>query len=342
MPTRNTDKRLSLTHKWKRWIAESRMLGVPDDRIIHILATNGIEETLGSEEVVKVVSHPYYQAGQWIAQRLRKLESLLSVYAELSQLLPTSGAVERREAVSNLEFVERYYSANRPVILINIMSDWKAIKVWDPQYLKTVCGNQVIEVMTERDSDPLYELNSESHKTTMTFSAFLEIVASSGESNNSYMVANNRFMDTRGARPLFDDMKVFPEYLDQGRIAGHVFLWLGSAGTVTPLHHDTMNIFIAQVRGRKRIGLISPNYTHQVYNEIGVYSQVDYESPDFKRHPLFKNVECLAVDLAPGEVLFVPVGWWHYVRSLDVSITVSFTNFVSPNNYRWQNPRIER
>jgi ribosomal protein L16 Arg81 hydroxylase len=28
----------------------------------------------------------------------------------------------------------------------------------------------------------------------------------------------------------------------------------------------------------------------------------------------------------PGEILFIPIGWWHAVRSLDVSMSLSFTN----------------
>jgi ribosomal protein L16 Arg81 hydroxylase len=41
----------------------------------------------------------------------------------------------------------------------------------------------------------------------------------------------------------------------------------------------------------------------------------------------------MQVVLEPGQALFIPVGWWHHVRSLDVSISVSFTNFLAPNDY---------
>lgn len=29
----------------------------------------------------------------------------------------------------------------------------------------------------------------------------------------------------------------------------------------------------------------------------------------------------------------MPVGWWHHVRALDARMTISFTNFVFPNNF---------
>jgi ribosomal protein L16 Arg81 hydroxylase len=44
--------------------------------------------------------------------------------------------------------------------------------------------------------------------------------------------------------------------------------------------------------------------------------------------------------LEPGEAIFIPVGWWHHVKSLEVSISVSFTNFVFPNYYEWKYPHI--
>ena len=38
----------------------------------------------------------------------------------------------------------------------------------------------------------------------------------------------------------------------------------------------------------------------------------------------FKKAEYIEGILGPGDGLFIPVGWWHYVRSLDVSFSVSF------------------
>jgi lysine-specific demethylase 8 len=40
--------------------------------------------------------------------------------------------------------------------------------------------------------------------------------------------------------------------------------------------------------------------------------------------PLFGEAEYVDCVLGPGECLYVPVGWWHYVRSLEVSWSVSF------------------
>lgn len=135
---------------------------------------------------------------------------------------------------------------------------------------------------------------------------------------------------------------MFDEYLDPRLGDGGVFFWYGPAGTVTSLHHDTSNIFMAQVRGRKRVRLISPTELEFLYNDIGVFSPIDCDNPDLARWPQFAKVEVREVQLAPGDVLFIPVGWWHHVRALDVSITVSFTNFVFPNHYEWSMPQVRK
>ncbi len=52
-------------------------------------------------------------------------------------------------------------------------------------------------------------------------------------------------------------------------------------------------------------------------------SQMDVDNFDEVRFPLFKKATEYRVVIHPGEMLFIPRGWWHYVRSLDKSISVS-------------------
>lgn len=40
--------------------------------------------------------------------------------------------------------------------------------------------------------------------------------------------------------------------------------------------------------------------------------------------PRLMEVEGQEVLLAPGDTLFIPKGWWHYVRSLTTSVSVNF------------------
>jgi len=171
---------------------------------------------------------------------------------------------------------------------------------------------------------------------------YIDMVVNGGETNDYYMVANNHKVNNKILQAVFDDIELFPEYLDPGLWDGKAFFWFGPKGTITPLHHDPVNLIMAQVSGRKHWKLISPFQTHLMYNNVGVFSEVDAENPDYNKYPLYQRVQVFDVDLHPGEAIFVPVGWWHHVLALDICISVSFTNFVFPNKYDWHYPHIKR
>uniref|UniRef100_A0A2K6UZ18 JmjC domain-containing protein 5 n=1 Tax=Saimiri boliviensis boliviensis TaxID=39432 RepID=A0A2K6UZ18_SAIBB len=52
--------------------------------------------------------------------------------------------------------------------------------------------------------------------------------------------------------------------------------------------------------------------------------KVDVENPDLEKFPTFAKAPFVSCILSPGEVLFIPVKHWHYVRALDLSFSVSF------------------
>lgn len=53
-------------------------------------------------------------------------------------------------------------------------------------------------------------------------------------------------------------------------------------------------------------------------------ARVDPMKPDFEAWPNFKKANGSTCVLAPGEMLFIPPGWWHHVVSLSPSFSVSF------------------
>ncbi len=234
--------------------------------------------------------------------------------------------LERRQNLSHAEFQRDYFLTNRPVILQGILEDWPARRLWTPDYLKARCGHQPVEIMGGRDRDPNYEINCDRHRQNIPFADYVDQVMT-GSGNDNYLVANNRFFDSPVGRVLLDDIVPFPEYLNPHDVQGRLFFWFGPAGTVTPLHYDTPNIFLAQVIGHKRMCFFGPDQTPLLYNKVGVFSAVDYERPDIRAFPLFGFAQSVEFTLLEGEVLFIPANWWHWVRSLTASLSISFTNF---------------
>jgi LPS sulfotransferase NodH len=326
----------TIPNAWKQWVAQSKLLKTNDDVIVEILTNNGYSRASALAEVVKAASDPYLLGAGRTQQRLSKPASLVNALGQLARLDSQARTVERRANLSRNEFCDRYYAANRPVIIEDLMTDWRAMTAWTPEYLKSVAGDLMIEIMAGRDADPKYETNARKHRTQLRFADYIDMVYSGKVTNDYYLVANNAFFQRPEARPLLQDFTAFPEYLNPTTDGRQCFLWFGPGGTVTPLHHDTSNILIAQVAGRKRYRLVPALQWQYVYNRAGVFSDVDCENPNLDRHPRFRNASITDIVVEPGEVLFMPVGWWHLVRALDVSMTVSFTNFVFPNHFTWE------
>jgi hypothetical protein len=68
-------------------------------------------------------------------------------------------------------------------------------------------------------------------------------------------------------------------------------------------------------------------------NTFHVFSGVDGRVTPPSPHPDRDHPQIIDCVLSPGEILFLPVGCLHFVEALDVSVTVSFTNFVFDNDF---------
>ena len=106
-------------------------------------------------------------------------------------------------------------------------------------------------------------------------------------------------------------------------------VWMGPKGTVTPLHRDPYHNCLCQVEGAKRVLLFDARDEERMY-PIGDdplqanSSRVDAERPDLARFPKFADAHARMVEVHPGDLLYIPRRWWHHVRALSRSASVSF------------------
>lgn len=114
----------------------------------------------------------------------------------------------------------------------------------------------------------------------------------------------------------------WPTYFDK---MGPPRFWVGPAGTVTPLHCDYDDNIFAQIWGTKRIFLSPPHHDEFLYpreaNAILFGSPFDPEAPDFDQFPLARQATMIEVIVNPGDMLYVPAGWYHQVRALTFSLS---------------------
>ncbi|CAE7598971.1 hif1an [Symbiodinium pilosum] len=108
-------------------------------------------------------------------------------------------------------------------------------------------------------------------------------------------------------------------------------LFIGMQGAETPLHFDERENLFFQVRGQKEI-VVFPfvDYvklypfptTHPCDRQSMVGSPIE---ADLNAFPKFKDASGHYATLRAGDLLYLPYGWWHWLRNLDnMAISVSF------------------
>lgn len=325
---------------WRQWVAENKLRHCSAESMIQTMSANGIDPLDAIAAIREVDEDPIFGAALKMRQMRDKLASMMLNLQRVQALSPAFDRIEKRAGVSPQEFLERYVVGNRPVVLTDLTADWPAMQRWSPQDLKARFGSHAVVIQADRVGNARYEVDKLLHQRVVRLGDFVDWVLANTPSNDAYLTANNELLRRPEFAPLLEDIGSLPALCDRTRLDRSSSLWFGPAGTVTPLHHDTVMLFHTQVVGRKRWRFVSPLQTALVYNHYEVYSDVDLDAPDLARHPDIARATVLEVVVEPGETMFLPLGWWHQVASLDVCLSFSFSNLDLPNDYAFLQPRI--
>ena len=181
--------------EWRRWIAENLMLEMSQDSILQTLVASGFSPTEGAAEIGLALQSPYFRAAERLRNRLRKRNWLLAAHRKLSRLHAGFRTIERRHKLSRGEFLEGFYSANRPVIITGMMDDWPALGKWSLDDFADRFGDREVEVQVDRKAGghdaELERSNYARSNQKMCFRDYIEKVRNSGVTNDYYMTANN-------------------------------------------------------------------------------------------------------------------------------------------------------
>lgn len=234
---------------------------------------------------------------------------------EVEMLETEDHDIEVVERLDPQQFRDGHLKPRRPVKFTGMMDSWPAMQKWSLEFFRELDANSKIH---------LEEGNVMQTETQFRKSGFREFVDSLISGKESGYLSVFRVFDH------FPELRNDVDFsiLDQFKVKSSTSGWLGPKGTVTGYHIDWGDNILAQVLGRKCLHLVAPKDTDNMYvsrkfDQGTTISNVDIDQFDPNEFPNFVNVRQHRVVLNPGEMIFIPRGWWHHVRSLDVSISVS-------------------
>lgn len=224
-----------------------------------------------------------------------------------------------------------YLKSETPVVLRGLWKNYEATTLWTPQYFRALLKNYEVGVFDGNLTRP-----DRSFKKPDYYLGFDEYIDK---------ITSNEPYDIRLF--LFNILKVKPElrkHFDFPPITKYYFkhlpfMFFGGKNAVVRLHQDMdwANVFLTQLHGRKEVVLFHPRYSKLLYRyPFNVHSAVDIENPDYSKFPGLHFVEGYRVILEPGDTLFMPSGYWHYIKYLEGGYAIN-QRALSPYPMRWLN-----
>ncbi|KAJ7561350.1 hypothetical protein O6H91_03G025100 [Diphasiastrum complanatum] len=254
-------------------------------------------------------------------------------HMHLESFILDNGQIDRREGMMTEEF-KATYDGRKPVLLTDQTEGWLSRHSWN------------LEELVEKYGDVLFKVSQPHGKgISMSLKNYAAYMIMQHDEEPLY-IFDSKFGEA--APGLLQDYIVpslFNEdllaVLDKSKRPPYRWLVLGPPRSGASWHVDPglTSAWNALLTGRKRWALyppgrVPPAVVVHIDEEDG---DVHFEGPTSLQwwmdvYPFLKDedkpLECTQF---PGEIIFVPSGWWHCVLNLDNSIAVT-QNFVNTTN----------
>jgi hypothetical protein len=205
----------------------------------------------------------------------------------------------------------------RPCVLRGLAAHWPAVREWRFDTLAGAAPRLPVQLVAG---------NRERGATRFvagTLDAYLRTLAQPPAADHVPLYLKE--FDLLGALPqLRQDLRPHELWPRQGIVSSSV--WVGPARARTGLHHDWLDNLAVLVTGSKRFYLAPPGSVEAagaVSAKHDRWALLATEGVDELAARLRGRHTLHCVDLAPGDVLYVPRGWWHEVVNLQASTLLS-------------------
>ncbi len=247
--------------------------------------------------------------------------------------------VEVVEGIKPESIPARVFESDHPLLLKGLVSDWPAVKscrqslAAAAQYLSDFWTEQPVTVYVGQGIDGRFGYNEDftgfnfKSGTAHLGQVFQKIAAQVEQESSQSIYVGSTAVDRwlPGFRSKND--------LNVPAADAMVSFWLGNKTRVSA-HFDFPDNIACVVAGERRFTLFPPEQIDNLY--VGpidrtpagqAISLVDITNPDFERFPKYADAleSARIFDLQPGDAVFIPSMWWHYVESLsDFNLLVNY------------------
>jgi hypothetical protein len=224
---------------------------------------------------------------------------------------------------------QSFAEEGRPFLLSGVVKDWPLAKLTPALLMKTYGSLRV----TARVKDYVEKGFSKDRTfVETTLSEYFTLLAQPYLGNPAYL--GNQEL------PELAALCKWPAYFDR---QSKTKIWLGPEGTVTPLHADYDDNLFAQLWGKKQFTLYPPQSAASLYvteaNPVLYGSAFNPEVPDYDMYPLAKQLKSISCEVAQGDLLYLPAGWFHHVRAREFSLSANLWSQSRPRvlsaKFRW-------
>lgn len=223
------------------------------------------------------------------------------------------------------EFYNHYFKNQIPVVIKGLANNTSAGQKWSLDYFKERVGNTVIDLFDNSKKNPDSAYTKPDLK--MKLRDFLNIL-SKNEPTNLRIFLYDMFKHDPQLKKDFPCPGLF-----KGILGGVGHMFFGGKNTKVRIHYDIdmSNVLHTHFGGRKRVVLIPPEYTRMLYClPLNTYSLIDLDKPDYKKYPALQFIKGYDFILEPGDSVFMPSGYWHYMTYLESGFSVSYRK-LSPS-----------
>ncbi len=231
--------------------------------------------------------------------------------------------IERVKKITKEDFYNNYVKKQKPVVVEQLINDWPAFSKWDLNYIKAVAGDKIVPLYDDRPVSHKEGFN-EAHKK-MKMADYIDLLQS--KPTNYRIFLYNLMKEV----PL---LKLDFKWPDIGlRLIRQLpMLFFGGENSKVFMHYDIdySNILHFHFHGKKRCVIFPQSETpfmYKVPHALIAREDIDFDNPDYEKWPALKNAKGFVCDLSHGEMLYMPEGYWHYMKYLTPGFSMSLRAF---------------